>query len=185
MYGQPPRPTFRSSAALSAPLARAAHIGTYRYIQICALEAPLGERADVRRAEGLALRVQDEDGKVSEEDLVGFCRDLQLGCHDDVSAFFKSLDTEGSGYIEHGAWTRALQEAELQSESVLETRGISSAGLSIDCCRACDANATPAPAAGPAARADESATAEQQSYEELQTGCISSQALSISGMPCL
>jgi hypothetical protein len=84
----------------------------------------------VRRAEGLALRVQDEDGKVSEEDLVGFCRDLQLGCHDDVSAFFKSLDTEGSGYIEHGAWTRALQDAELQSESVLETRGISSAGLS-------------------------------------------------------
>ncbi len=88
--------------------------------------------------------MQDEDGKVSEEDLVGFCRDLQLGCpDDDVSAFFKSLDTEGSGYIEHGAWTRALQEAELLSESVLETRGINSAGLST---------------VGPAARADETAT---------------------------
>ena len=89
-------------------------------------------------------RVQDEDGKVSEEDLVGFCRDLQLGCpDDDVRAFAKSLDTESTGYIEQSAWTRALQEAELLSESVLETRGISSAGTS-----------TP----GPATRADESAT---------------------------
>ena len=76
-------------------------------------------------------RVQDEDGKVSEEDLVGFCRDLQLGCpDDDVRAFAKSLDTESTGYIEQSAWTRALQEAELLSESVLETRGISSAGTS-------------------------------------------------------
>eukprot|EP00802_Teleaulax_amphioxeia_P000169 Tamp_00169.p1 GENE.Tamp_00169~~Tamp_00169.p1 ORF type:complete len:3645 (+),score=1200.53 Tamp_00169:164-10936(+) len=74
---------------------------------------------------------QDEDGQVSEADLVGFCRDLQLGCpDDDVRAFFKTLDPQGTGFIEEGEWTRALQAAEQQSESVLETRGVSSKGVS-------------------------------------------------------
>ena len=90
---------------------------------------PGAELADARTRRGAAG--QDEDGQVSEADLVGFCRDLQLGCpDDDVRAFFKTLDPQGTGFIEEGEWTRALQAAEQQSESVLETRGVSSKGVS-------------------------------------------------------
>ena len=69
--------------------------------------------------------MQDEDDRVSLLDLVGFCRDLQLGGADDtVLAFYKSLDPQGKGFIEQSVWIRALQDAERRSEELLVSRGV-------------------------------------------------------------
>jgi len=76
-----------------------------------------------------ALAAQDEDGKVSEEDLVGFCKDVQLGCSEDaVRAFYRSMDTQGAGYVEEAAWVGALRSMEQHSEQLLASRGVSSVG---------------------------------------------------------
>jgi Ca2+-binding EF-hand superfamily protein len=65
--------------------------------------------------EGYVEADVDEDGKVSEQDWVIFCKELQL-CPDrfdeeSVRAYFKDLDPQGKGFIEFDAWVKALTEA--------------------------------------------------------------------------
>lgn len=67
---------------------------------------------------------KDGDGKVSEADLVSFCRDVQLECtDDDVRAFCRALDHEARGVIEPRAWSNALQTFEHRGERILASRG--------------------------------------------------------------
>jgi len=90
----------------------------------------------------ISVNWQDEDGKVSETDLVAFCQDLQLGCPDDaVRAFYISLDEEAKGYIAPDVWTRALQAAEEQSQELLLSRGVSTLGTGVQDGASVDANA--------------------------------------------
>lgn len=59
---------------------------------------------------------------------MGFCQDVQLGCPDEsIRAFFTKV-SQGQGFIPQEAWVRELQAADLQSQELLATRGISSVG---------------------------------------------------------
>jgi Ca2+-binding EF-hand superfamily protein len=71
------------------------------------------------------VAAQDEDGKISEEDLLEFCQEMELGCSEaSIRAFYESLDTQRQGFIGLDEWTTALMAAEQLSEEVLVTRGV-------------------------------------------------------------
>ena len=77
---------------------------------------------------------KDGDGKVSEADLVSFCRDVHLECtDDDVRAFCRSLDPEALGVIEPRAWSNALQTFENSGERILASRGVTPGSADHDC----------------------------------------------------
>jgi hypothetical protein len=68
-------------------------------------------------AEGYVEADVDEDCKVSEQDLVVFCKDLQLSCDEEsVRSYFKELDPQGKGFIEFDVWVQALTTEALTFE---------------------------------------------------------------------
>jgi hypothetical protein len=51
----------------------------------------------------------DQDSKVSESDLLQFCKDVHLDCSENaIRALYTSLDPHARGFIERDVWNRAL-----------------------------------------------------------------------------
>ena len=88
------------------------------------LLAALFKYNDISIEDGYIEADKDRDGRVSEVDLVSFCRDVHLECtDDDVRAFCRSLDPEALGFIEPRAWSNALQAFDHRGERILASRG--------------------------------------------------------------
>ena len=104
--------------------ARLATLGGNKRTQTGELLAALFKYNDISFENAYIEADKDGDGRVSEADLVSFCRDVHLECtDDDVRAFCRSLDPEALGFIEPRAWSNALQAFARRGEQILASRG--------------------------------------------------------------
>jgi hypothetical protein len=74
-----------------------------------ALLASILKFNEISFEDGYVKADRDDDGKVSELDLLHFGKHIRLGCSDDtMRALYTSLDPHGHGFIERDVWIRAL-----------------------------------------------------------------------------
>lgn len=71
---------------------------------------------------------QDQDGRISQDDLIRSCELLQLGCDQDaVKELHAKMDTQGTGFVDMAGWKAVLKEPE-GIDTVLDALGITDRG---------------------------------------------------------